>query len=472
MLTSTYKLVSTPGMHFRYQVIQPQGLPDVHLTLFANDLLLSLSESSVPIYMREILAMVNWMACDTIVTANGWRLLGSPSEVRSVIRHYLTVIAKCKVMSRPDTFGLKVTYVNQTSGTHIQVRILLAALKRFYDLLISAGEYAYANPLVHEDASRIAVESRHNVSQAVRRAIQEGAPVTGWLRSRAPLARIRLSENYFRYVEHDWMPTTINDPDFPNAVYSAGKEHGWGLRELCVVRTLFEAGPRISEVFSLTAADWARSQFMNKFDSRSKGSHGLRVKVLVVSPPTAKIYRRYFDDGECGRRARDAKRLTVRELTKLVTEDPGRLAETHLFLTDRGTPMTAKLFRDYYWRPALNAAGVEADPHLCRHWFVTNALNNIDRVAKTEVERLRLKEALVTYMAWRDGERTLKAYEHTQKMGLFEKTLQVIHKKMGSREKEFSLSVKAQGQGVELAPLSEPDSLDDDLCFLLGEDDD
>jgi hypothetical protein len=350
MMTSAYKLISTPGMHFRYQVIQPQGLPDVHLTLFANDLLLSLSEASVPVYMREVLAMVNWMAGDAIVAANGWRLLGSPGEVRNVIRHYLTVIAKCKVITRPDTFGLKVTYVNQTNGTHIQVRILLAALKRFYDLLTSAGEYDHPNPLVHEDASRIAVESRHSISQAIKRATQEGAHVTGWLRSRAPLSRIRLSENYFRCVEHDWVPTTINDPDFPNAVYSAGKQYGWGLRELCVVRTLFEAGPRISEVFSLTAADWARSQFMNQFNSQSKGSHGLRVKVLVVSPPTAKMYRRYFDDGEYGRRARDAERLTVSELSKLVSKDPGRLAEIRLFLTDRSTPMTAKLFRDYYWR--------------------------------------------------------------------------------------------------------------------------
>jgi hypothetical protein len=53
---------------------------------------------------------------------------------------------------------------------------------------------------------------------------------------------------------------SIDDPDFPNRVYAAGQEFGWSLRELCAVRTLFESGARISEIFDLTAADWSTSQ--------------------------------------------------------------------------------------------------------------------------------------------------------------------------------------------------------------------
>ena len=52
---SGYRLVSTPGLRWRFQVARPDGLPDIGLTLFANDLVKSLSESSVPIYIREIL---------------------------------------------------------------------------------------------------------------------------------------------------------------------------------------------------------------------------------------------------------------------------------------------------------------------------------------------------------------------------------------------------------------------------------
>ena len=79
-------------------------------------------------------------------------------------------------------------------------------------------------------------------------------------------------------MDQEWIPRTIDDPDFPHLVYSAGKEYGWGLRELCVVRMLFESGARISEILDLTALDWSVSQFMNQFVARNKGSFGIRTK--------------------------------------------------------------------------------------------------------------------------------------------------------------------------------------------------
>lgn len=40
------KLVSTPTLDHQYQVVRADGLPDVPLTLFANDLWKSLSPAS------------------------------------------------------------------------------------------------------------------------------------------------------------------------------------------------------------------------------------------------------------------------------------------------------------------------------------------------------------------------------------------------------------------------------------------
>ena len=131
------KLVSTPDLDHQYQVVRADGLPDVPLTLFANDLLKSLSPSSVPIYMREVLAAFDWAQSDDIVLRNRWSLLGTPAEVRNVLREYLIVAAKCKLTTRADRLGVKVTYVCQTSETGINIRILLAgvpALLRLPDL--------------------------------------------------------------------------------------------------------------------------------------------------------------------------------------------------------------------------------------------------------------------------------------------------------------------------------------------------
>src|ERR1035438_8918622 len=124
---------------------------------------------------------------------------------------------------------------------------------------------------------------------------------------------------YFRCVERQWRPRTVDDRDLPSLVYAAGKSYGWSLRELCIARMLFESGPRISEICSLTAADWARSRFGASFDAPNKGSHGGRTKILLVSQPTVKLLHKYFD-GEFGRRACDRTRLTMKDLLTLVDQ--------------------------------------------------------------------------------------------------------------------------------------------------------
>ena len=247
------KLVSTPNLDHQYQVVLADGLPTVPLTLFAVDLLKSLSPASVPIYMREVLAAFDWAQSDEIVRRNRWSLFGPPAEARNVLREYLTVAAKCKLTTRADRLGVKVTYVCQTRETGINIRILLAAFRRFYDHLISADGYGHPNPLLQEQMDQIRADLRNSYRQAVRAA--EGRDPMPQASGVDPPFGIRLSANFFRCVDQDWIPRTIDDPDFPHLVYSAGKEYGWGLREMCVVRMLFESGARISEILDLTAQD-------------------------------------------------------------------------------------------------------------------------------------------------------------------------------------------------------------------------
>ncbi len=465
-----YRLVRTPNLFYHYQVVRPDGLPDIPLTLFVNELKNWLADSSIAIYAREILRFFTWASVDRTCLENGWSALGSAETVRSLIHRYLVVEARCQATRRPDWNGLKVTFVRENGEGTINVQILLAALKRFYESLIAAGTYHDANPLVQADAARLVAEIRRQYRRAVNEL--EGRPPMPAVSGVDLPVRFRLSANYFRLRQKRWIPKTIDDPDFPNAVYRAGKQHGWGLRELCIVRTLFEAGPRISEVLTLTALDWAKSDFTNRFTAINKGSHGLRTKLLMVSMATAKLYRRYFDDEREGRRAHDPQGLTLATLVKMATVQPERLATIPLFLTTRGTPMSAKLFRDYHWSQALRSAGIDADPHLTRHWFVTNALRHIERQARDDAEMNRKKQELIEYMKWRSGERTLRVYEHLQRQERFLEKLAAIHRQMKKREAAFA---------TKRGPWSPRDPHDSnttaagisaELAFLLGEDDD
>jgi integrase len=189
-------------------------------------------------------------------------------------------------------------------------------------------------------------------------------------------------------------------------VYIAGEKFGWGLRETCIARCLFESGARISEVVGLNVPDWASGDFGNHLAASNKGSYGIRVKTLVISSTTGKLLRRYFDDDVAGRRRADPLSLRISDATRIKRSDPKQLDGLPLFLNQGGRRMGATLFRDYYWKPALEAAGIDADPHQARHWFVTNALRNIDKTSTTPDERMRRRQELIQYMAWRSGERT------------------------------------------------------------------
>jgi len=455
------------GSEFAIQVVRTDGLPEVALTVFANEMLTMLSEGSVHAYLREVLAFANWCGSDEVARKHGWRLTGEPREIRNLLREYLTVVWQCRVTQRPDTLGVRVAYVNVTNHTRINVRSLLAGLKKLYDILGEKGFYPFENPLVHEDAARALAVFRRGQRAAIQAATRR-MPMPAASGVDAPPPDIRLSENYFRLVNREWQPKSIDDPDFPGQVYAAGKKYGWGIRELCAVRTLFESGARVSEVFDLTAADWSTSGFTNRFLARNKGSHGCRVKTIIISSPTAKLYRRYFDDPVDGRAAYAKEPVTFGNLALIQRRDPERLATTRIFLTVRGTPMTARLFRDHYWKPTLKAGGIDADPHLCRHWFVTNALRQIERAAKSEADLARRKQELIQYMAWRSGERTLKAYEHVQRGDTFARHLRSIHIAMNRRERQS----EKQSADQRTQPPVETGLFDQDLAFLLGDDHD
>jgi integrase len=456
---------------YAVHVVRENGVPELALTVFANELRRILSGTSVRGYVRETLAFVNWCASDPVTRARGWRWHAEPPQVRHAVRHYLTVAAECRITIRPDTLGLKASYVNATAGTRINVGLLLVALKKLYDVLNAHGLYPFANPMVHEAARQTMGEVRRQRREAMR-AVTGRAPTPTISGVDAPPSDLRLSENYFRFVRTQWQPQSIDDPDFPRAVYAAGQAYGWSLRELCITRTLFESGARVSEVVALTAGDWAVSQFLNRFRACNKGSHGRRVKTLVVSHQTATLCRRYFDDAQHGRCAVDPERLTLRQLTGLARRSPARLDQVRVYLTARGTPMTAKLFRDHYWTPALRAAGLDADPHLARHWFVTNALRHVERGARDEAALARRKQELIQYMAWRSGEQTLRAYEHLERSDSFQRRLRAIHQTMRRRER-VAVRPAAPARIVSSdADRGSPERISRDLAYLLGEDDD
>src|SRR5262249_15897849 len=172
------------------------------------------------------------------------------------------------------------------------------------------------------------------------------------------------------------VPQVIDDPQFPARVLAGGHKIGWRLREQCIARILFESGGRVSEVVGQTLGDWVARGILQETQAFSKGSHGKRVKFLRFSAATAKLLRRYCDTE---RREIDLHHYALDDYLQAARSEKLDLYQAPLFLSRHKTPLAPKTFRDHYWNPACRAAGIEADVHQARHWYITQIVRKIHR---------------------------------------------------------------------------------------------
>ncbi|WP_136253676.1 site-specific integrase [Onishia niordana] len=387
-----YRVLRTEG-DYPFHVVDRDGLPHPELTLYACLSVRYHSSLTARAYTREVVSLASWSADHPVVLRQGWQLLGPPKQVRTLLNFFLTSEMKCIVSLGLDRCGFETRRIEPTWQTGRRLERLLAALRSFYTVLNEHGRYHYENPMDADDARRYIEEERH-------RKLQEFVDCHGRLPMPADsgvdgIREMRLSYNYFRLKGDQWLPEILDEPALMGKVMSAGEKWGWTLREICLSRILFETGCRIHEACQLSVSDWVHSGFMREILSISKGSHGRRVKSLFISDRTVKILRQYVDE----QRARlNIQGYGLSELAELPVET---LRHLPLFLTRRGTSLSPDHFRRNYWGPALNAAGLQLRCHQVRHWFVTQALNEIHQRAGSAEELQTLRSSLFELMAWK-----------------------------------------------------------------------
>jgi integrase len=396
-----YRFAIRPAaVEHAHPVLVFDGHDRLHLPLteFAKDARARVSMSTALAYVRSLLPFFTDL--DTQGGGDGPRWNRPPAEVRRAVDDYLVRRLRCHVRAHRAGFQL----VAITAGTRSTVRVFLSALKLFYRTMQTTGAYAFPNPM--EDPVRGAAtpgDERLDEDSAWPRM----PDISGVA---APRRTPRLSDSYFKLVGDAWLPQIVDDPSLPARVLAGGRcLPGWRLRDECVTRVLFESGGRVSEVTGLTLADWVARGMLQEATTFSKGSRGVRVKFLRFSSDTAKLLRRYIDDE---RRTLDPRGLTCADLLRRDPPPAPDVLGAPVFLTTRRTPLTAKNYREHAWNPACAAAGIDADVHQARHWYVTMAVRQIYETATTDGAVQRRLRELIEYMKWRRGERTLDAYEH------------------------------------------------------------
>ncbi len=383
-------------------VFDRQNRLHLALTVFVKAAVAQLSISTVRVYLYAILPYFTFLEVDEWQVRAGRRWDINPEEVRYAVNDYLAQSLSCKV--REHKFGFQLVTI--TKASHRTVSTFLSGIKLFYRVMQREGYYSYNNPLIDTSAS-VAIAAAEILSSDNDEPFPQMPAISGVTESHH--SRRRLSDSYFRLQGDEWIPQVIDDPEFRNLILQGGSRvSGWGIREDCVTNLLFESGGRISEITGLTLGDWEARGMHNMASAFSKGSEGKRVKFLHFTDNTAKLLRRYFNTE---RRKHDPQGYSLGDYLRLAKHKQVDLISVPLFITTQGTQLTPKAYRDNYWKRACKAAGIDADVHQARHWYVTMAIRLIYETSSSSAEIADRKKSLIAYMKWQ-SEETINAYEH------------------------------------------------------------
>ncbi len=420
MAGEAYRFVSRPPSTLHqhpYLVFDNQDRLHFHLTIFGKEAVSQQSESTARTYLYAVLPFFSFLDTDTWQQRAGRRWDAVPEVIRQAVDGYLVQSLRCKV--REHRFGFQL--VSITQGTCSTVRVFLSGLKLFYRVMKQQGYYPFANPLIDPVSTLYTeVEEQMNGSDEYPRL----PDISG---VEKPRHKQRLSDSYFKLEGETWIPQVIDHPTLPGKILAGGRMIGWNLREECVLRILFESGCRVSEAVGLTLGDWMARGMLQEANAFNKGSHGARTKFLRFSSDTAKLLRRYIDEE---RRRYDPDRRTLSDYVQSAKSQQIDTNAVPLFLSTRGTLLSAKTFRENFWNPACVAAGIDADIHQSRHWYITQAVRQIYETAQTEAEVKRRLRELIEYIKWKQGWQTMEAYEHYFDASRHADIQDVIHQKM------------------------------------------
>lgn len=389
---------------YPYLVVDRRGTLHLPLTAFAKEACGQLAPASGGKYLAGILPWFTWLETDPWQVRAGHRWDSPPAEVRGAVREYLVGRLGCQVQERPggyETIKIGDEQVNR-------VRLLLTGLKLFYRLAVLTGDYRHPNPLAEPYPALDWAAAR----PAGR---DERPPMPAVSGVADPPARRRLSDSYFLLVDAQWVPRIVTDPHLCQRILAGGRtlaarRKDWGLREEAAIALLFETGARVSEILALTLDDWWAQGLGQIAWARNKGSRRRRAKFVRFSPDTAKLLRRY---GDTLRATVDPHHRSFHDYLALARGGQAALDTVPLFLSRRGTPWSVASFRAHYWKPACAAAGLDVDIHQARHWYVTQAMAEVEaRARRGEITVERGTAELVEYMQWRSGEAVLAAYNH------------------------------------------------------------
>ena len=146
-MTSSYWFTPRPKeSEHQHPFLVFDGSDRLHLPLtrFGKEACARVSHKTIQVYLYALLPFFTYLETDTWQIRMGLHWNDPPARIRQALEDYLIQKLQCKVQPHRD--GWK--YVMLTAGTRSSLRIFLAAVKLFYQIMRYLGDYTYPNPLI------------------------------------------------------------------------------------------------------------------------------------------------------------------------------------------------------------------------------------------------------------------------------------------------------------------------------------
>lgn len=401
-LSGLTKLAAPPGSQYPLLIVDSIGSPVFFLCEWYRRKK-ALDPGRTPdTYLDMVLPWASFLL------RRGYAWNAEPDRLLAFLVEFLRDDVGCQVGSdgqREDGWCVQTTGASPLSKSSLGV--LLAALTSVYDTLISAGYYAYANPMRSERLVQLKQEHLRHVKNA-------GAPDHAGIRSETRAETNRaFPTNQFRLRRGKvWQPEVVLEPD---AVQERMRKtvdymirHATFQRDQVILLLVRQTGARISEIIEMTAGGYRAARHAGRALVKNKGSRGREEKTIHF---TTTVERHLLDYIRTERAKYDPKGR--KRLEDLDDGDP-------LFLTRRGKSYNRHAFY-HHWNKLFAPAQhqlkkgeqVEFTVHDLRHLRVTRTVTKLRQDAKGDrAVEAELLEGFNDLMGWRSSE-TMATYLKT-----------------------------------------------------------
>lgn len=398
------KVLCQPGKRYELIIVDQEGRPVSHLTEWYR-----LRKSPGPngtrrTYLSFLLPFFSYLHQQGIA----WN--AEPTSLRHAIKAFLLQDVSCQISRDTVLDGYRVELTGASLLAQSSLRVLLAAIRDFYAVMIEAGLYPHRNPMCSELLHRWKREHLKSLANSGA-PDQAGTREETWQETRAqPTA-------YFRQRRGEpWRPDiALTSEHIQNRMATDltwMAQHASTQRDRLVLLLLRETGARLSEILGLTAGGYRKAKDPYQAYVTNKGSYGREEKLIQLTSGAEAALVRYVRTERASYDPHERKRIS-----DLNDADP-------IFLTRRHTAYNRDAFY-HHWRKLLAArppqkvgnatvALLEFTPHDLRHLCVTEWLTNIAKsCANNPQKERRLRQAVQRRMGWRSP-LTIQCYDHSR----------------------------------------------------------